>query len=98
MKNGPSVDEAQSIDPAIQQACESIGSLMELWGFKRIHGMLWTYIFLQPGPVTANQIREALGVSSGLVSMTLADLERWDVVHRRSPRGDRRDYFTAEAE
>lgn len=98
MKNDSHVDETHSIHPAVLQACEAIGSLMELWGFKRVHGMLWTYIFLQPAPVTANQIREALGISSGLVSMTLADLERWDVVHRRSPRGDRRDYFTAEAE
>jgi DNA-binding transcriptional regulator GbsR (MarR family) len=71
--------------------------MMELWGFKRIHGMVWTYIYLQPKPVSAADIREGLGISTGLASMTLADLQHWDVVHRRSPPGERRDFFEAEA-
>jgi len=38
------------------QACETVGQMMELWGFKRIHGMVWTYIYLQPKPVSAADI------------------------------------------
>lgn len=93
-----SVDEQTSpIHPVMYQACEAVGQMMELWGFKRIHGMVWTYIYLQPKPVSAADIREGLGISTGLASMTLADLQHWDVVHRRSPPGERRDFFEAEA-
>lgn len=97
MKKDTPTEETFAIQPAVYQACESIGKMMELWGFKRIHGMLWTYIYLQAQPVTANDIREALGISSGLASMTLQDLQHWDVVHRHSMPGDRRDRYTAEA-
>jgi DNA-binding transcriptional regulator GbsR (MarR family) len=91
------MDGPTPIHPVVYQACETVGQMMELWGFKRIHGMVWTYIYLQPRPVSAQDIREGLGISTGLASMTLADLQHWDVVHRRSPPGERRDFFEAEA-
>ena len=80
----------------LYRACEAVGQVMELWGFKRIHGMIWMYVFLQPEPVSAQDIRQALGISSGLVSMTLAELQHWDVIHRQTVPGDRKDYFRAE--
>jgi HTH-type transcriptional regulator, glycine betaine synthesis regulator len=85
-----------TLPPHLYRACEAIGQVMELWGFKRIHGMIWMYVFLQPEPVSAQDIRQALGISSGLVSMTLAELQHWDVVHRQTVPGDRKDYYTAE--
>jgi DNA-binding transcriptional regulator GbsR (MarR family) len=83
--------------PALYEACEAVGRMMELWGFKRIHGMVWTFLFLSARPLSAQDVREGLDISTGLVSMTLADLQRWSVVHRRSPPGERRDFFEAEA-
>lgn len=91
------MEGAPTIDASIYEACEAVGRMMELWGFKRIHGMVWTFIYLSARPVSAQDIREGLGISTGLASMTLADLQRWDVVHRRSPPGERRDYYEAEA-
>ena len=85
-----------SLPPHLYRACEAIGQVMELWGFKRIHGMIWMYVFLQEEPVSAQEIRHGLGISSGLVSMTLAELHHWDVVHRQTVPGDRKDYYTAE--
>ena len=91
------MDDTPQIHPAMYEACEAVGRVMELWGFKRVHGMVWTFIYLAAKPVTAQDLREGLGISTGLVSMTLSDLQRWGVVHRRSPHGERRDYYEAEA-
>ena len=85
-----------TLPPHLYRACEAIGQVMELWGFKRIHGMVWMYVFLQAEPVSSQDIRQALGISSGLVSMTLAELQHWNVVHRQTVPGDRKDYYTAE--
>jgi DNA-binding transcriptional regulator GbsR (MarR family) len=85
-----------TLPPHLYRACEAVGQVMELWGFKRIHGMIWMYVFLQPDAVSAQDIRQALGISSGLVSMTLAELQHWDVIHRQSVPGDRKDYYVAE--
>jgi len=84
------------INPALYRACEVVGQAMELWGFKRVHGMVWMYIYLQPEAQSAHDVKEGLGISTGLTSMTLADLLRWGVVLRNSQPGDRRDYYTSE--
>ncbi len=81
----------------LYRACEAVGQVVELWGFKRVHGMIWMYLYLQGGPVGAKDIQSALGISAGLVSMSLAELSHWSVVHRQSAPGERKDYYTAEA-
>jgi DNA-binding transcriptional regulator GbsR (MarR family) len=84
------------VDPAIYQACEAVGQIVELWGFKRVLGMVWTYLYVSPRPLSAHDLREGLGISSGLVSMVLQELVRWGVVHRISTPGERREFYQAE--
>lgn len=81
---------------ALMQACQAVGSLMELWGFKRIHGALWTYLYMADRPLDAQELREGLQISSGLVSMTLHELMRWGVVTRQIVPGTRRERYRAE--
>jgi DNA-binding transcriptional regulator GbsR (MarR family) len=76
---------------------DTIGRLMELWGFKRNMGRVWTVLYLAGQPLTAKQLRERLQLSSGAVSMTLSGLARWGVVRKLWVQGDRRDFFEAEA-
>lgn len=78
-------------------ACEAVGSVMELWGFKRVHGMVWMCVYLHGRGLGAGEIKDALGISSGLVSMTVHDLEHWGVIHRRQAVGTRRELYEAEA-
>lgn len=85
-----------AIDPAIYKACEAVGNAMEVWGFKRVLGMVWTFLYLSPKPLSAQDIRQGLGISSGLVSMVLSELARWGVVSRYPMPGERREYYVAE--
>jgi DNA-binding transcriptional regulator GbsR (MarR family) len=73
-----------------------IGRLIEFWGFKRNSGRVWTVLYLSPGPLTAQDLRRLLGLSSGAVSMMLAELSRWGVIRKVWVHGDRRDHFAAE--
>ncbi len=86
----------QVSDAAIYRSCEAIGAMVEVWGFKRVMGMIWAYLYLNDRPLSAQQIREGLGISAGLVSMVINDLERWGVVHKRVTPGERREYYEAE--
>lgn len=88
--------ESPSIDPAIYRACEAVGGIVEMWGFKRVLGMVWTFVYLSPRPLSAQDIRSGLGISSGLVSMVLQELVRWGVVHKQPTPGERKEYYTAE--
>lgn len=76
---------------------DTIGRLMVLWGFKRNMGRVWTLLYLSESGLTAQQLRERLGLSAGAVSMTLTELGRWGVVRKTWVPGDRRDHFEAEA-
>ncbi len=75
-----------------------IGRLIEFWGFKRNMGRVWAILYLSPAPLSARDIREALALSTGAVSMTLSELGRWGVVKKLWVPGQRRDYFTAEVQ
>jgi DNA-binding transcriptional regulator GbsR (MarR family) len=73
-----------------------VGRLMEFWGFKRNMGRVWAVLYLSPDPLSADDLRSALQLSSGAVSMTLSELARWGVVRRVWIQGQRRDFYAAE--
>jgi len=79
-------------------ASDAIGRVMELWGFKRNMGRIWTVLYLAEQPLTAHDLRERLQLSSGAVSMTLSELSRWGTVRKVWIQGARREHFTAEGD
>lgn len=75
---------------------DSIGRLIEFWGFKRNMGRLWASLYLSDRPLSAPEIQNRLQLSSGAVSMTLNELTRWGVVKKVWLQGERRDHYSAE--
>jgi len=75
---------------------DAIGRLIEFWGFRRNMGRIWTLLYLSVRPLTAKELRERLQLSSGAISMTLAEMGRWGVVQKEWIQGSRCDYFSAE--
>ncbi len=75
---------------------DSIGRLIEFWGFKRNMGRLWSILYLSDRPLSAPEIQERLQLSAGAVSMTLNELMRWGVVKKVWLQGERRDHYEAE--
>lgn len=62
------------------QVVDLIGDFICYWGFKKIHGQIWTLIFLRKEPTDANYIINQLNVSKGLVSLTIKDLLNYKVI------------------
>ena len=83
-------------EPAILRVADAIGGLMEFWGFKRNMGRLWALLYLEPRPLSAADLCERLALSSGAVSMTLAELSKWGAVKKAWVPGERRDYYEPE--
>ena len=80
------------------RAADAVGALVALWGFKRQMGRVWTVLFLSERPLTAAEACERLGISTGLLSMTLAELRAWGAVRTVEIPGDRRDRYAAETQ
>ncbi len=81
---------------AIRVTCEAIGQIIESWGFKKIMGTLWAFLYLCPEPASSKDICTNLKISPALASITLQDLQRWGVVSKISSIGKRMDYYIAE--
>ena len=84
------------VDPAVLKVADAVGALMESWGFKRNMGRMWAVLYLEDHPLTAGDLGERLGLSTGAVSMLLTELQQWSVVKKTWVPGERRDYYEAE--
>ena len=87
-----------ALSPAEASVSDVVGRLMEFWGFKRNMGRLWAVLYLSPEPQSAEELRHALKLSSGAVSMTLSELSRWGVVRKVWVQGERKDFYAAEVQ
>jgi DNA-binding transcriptional regulator GbsR (MarR family) len=75
---------------------DAVGALMELWGFRRQLGRVWAVLFLSERPLCAPDLCDRLQISTGLLSMSLAELRRWGVVRPVEVAGDRKEHYEAE--
>src|SRR5512134_904236 len=91
---------ASSRPSALQRAdlaaADAVGALMELWGFRRQLGRVWAVLFLADRPLAAPELCARLEISTGLLSMSLAELRHWGVVRPVEVPGDRKEHFEAE--
>ena len=90
--------QSHALARAELRAADAVGDLMELWGFRRQLGRVWTVLFLSERPLAAPELCERLQISTGLLSMSRAELRRWGVVHGVSVRGDRKEHYEAETD
>lgn len=88
----------RTLSPAEASVSDVVGRLIEFWGFKRNMGRVWAVLYLSPDPLSAEDLRKLLSLSSGAVSMTLNELSRWGVVRRVWVQGERKDFFAAEVQ
>jgi HTH-type transcriptional regulator, glycine betaine synthesis regulator len=84
--------------PSEAAVSDVVGRLIEFWGFKRNMGRIWAVLYLSPEPLSAEDLRLSLKLSSGAVSMTLNELLRWGVVRKVWVQGERKDFYTAEVQ
>jgi DNA-binding transcriptional regulator GbsR (MarR family) len=89
----PAAFPLSRVDLAVADA---VGALMELWGFRRQLGRVWAVLFLSERALCAPDLCERLQISTGLLSMSLAELRRWGVVRSVEVAGDRKEHYQAE--
>lgn len=74
------------------------GQMANHWGINRTMSQIHALLMVSHQPLTAEQVMEELQISRGNVSMNLRDLINWGIVRRTGMPGDRRDFFTTEAD
>jgi HTH-type transcriptional regulator, glycine betaine synthesis regulator len=82
----------------VRQFVEHWGMMARAWGINATMGELFALLYITGSDWTADALREWLQVSRGNVSMNLRELMAWGVVHKVHRRGERREFYRAEAD
>ena len=74
------MSEHELVPPELEDLASEVGDFICYWGFKKIHGRLWTHVYLSDHPLDAGQLMQRLRVSKALISLSLNDLLRYEVL------------------
>jgi DNA-binding transcriptional regulator GbsR (MarR family) len=82
---------------------DAIGAFIEWWGFKAIHGKIWSLLASSRYPLPQTEIATRLGVSRSLVSGAMSELTEFRLVkavgqHRNAPYVARFDVWSTIAD
>ena len=84
-----------NLAPTIQAFVLHFGEMGSRWGINRTVGQIYALLYVSPKPLCADEIVEGLGISRSNVSMSLRELQAWNLVILKHLPNDRRDFFTA---
>lgn len=81
--------EAQSFFNEINQFAEEVSELLYNWGFKRVHGRIWTHLYLSERALDASDLVKRLDISKALISISLRELLDFEIITEigKSPKG-----------
>lgn len=80
--------------PSIEAFVVHFGEMGSRWGINRTVGQIYALLFVTDRPLNADEIGTTLGISRSNVSMSLKELEAWQLVTLSRKPGDRREYYT----
>jgi len=83
------------LTPTMHRCVLHWGEMASRWGVSRSVAQMHALLFLAPSPLTADEIAETLNVARSNVSVSIKELQAWDLVSVTHQLGDRRDYFQA---
>lgn len=58
----------------------SVGQFIRYWGFRRIHGAIWTQLYLSNTPLSCTDLAARLALSKSLVSPALEELCKFKLI------------------
>ncbi len=79
----------------LQKLSLSIGHFIRYWGFRRIHGAIWTQLYLSNDSLSCTDLTKRLGVSKALISPALDELCNYKLIHEAPAPNDKTKVYRA---
>jgi DNA-binding transcriptional regulator GbsR (MarR family) len=84
---------AMELTPVTKRFVLHWGEMGTTWGVNRTVAQIHALLFILGRPLNADEITETLGVARSNVSMSLRELQNWNLIRTVPLLGDRRDHF-----
>ena len=78
---------------SLHSLSEQIGDFIQYWGFKKVHGIIWTHLYLSSTPLSAQELIKKLGVSKALISLSIKDLLHYRLILQTDESIDKKNKF-----
>ncbi len=91
-KKNPQIPDLKVQSQHIKKLAQAVGDFIRYWGFRKIHGQLWTQIYLSQEPLSGSELVKNLSVSKALVSPALKELLDYDLISAISTDGRTKKY------
>ncbi|TCL72264.1 GbsR/MarR family transcriptional regulator [Rhizobium sp. BK251] len=83
-----------NLPPLVQAFVLHFGEMGSRWGINRTVGQIYALLYISESSLCAEEIADSLGISRSNVSMSLRELQAWNLVILKHKPDDRRDFFT----
>lgn len=84
MNNMKDKAKSKSGNKNLRKLSISIGDFIRYWGFRRVHGAIWTQLYLSKTPLSCTDLTDGLGLSKALISPALDELCKYKLI-REAP-------------
>ena len=96
MNNMKSKLKSQKASNQLKKLSLSIGDFIRYWGFRRIHGAIWTQLYLSKSPLSCTDLTVNLGLSKALISPALDELCKYKLIFEAPAPNDKVRVYSAE--
>ncbi|MBC7467025.1 MAG: hypothetical protein H7256_13635 [Bdellovibrio sp.] len=73
----------------------SVGQFIRYWGFRRIHGAIWTQVYLSNTPLSCTDLATRLALSKSLVSPALEELCKFKLIQEAPAPNEKTKVYVA---
>lgn len=80
----------------LQHLSTQVGNFIRYWGFRNIHGQIWTVVYLSKEPLSGVEIGSILKVSKALISPALKELETEGLIFQVESENSKTKRYRAE--
>ncbi|MCS7464767.1 GbsR/MarR family transcriptional regulator [Paenibacillus doosanensis] len=95
---GLTPEQELAIQKARKRIIESIGKNMDLYGITLSHGLLYGLMFFQNGPMTLDDMGQAMEMSKTSMSTGIRTLLDMKMVNQVWEKGSRKDFYEVESD
>jgi DNA-binding transcriptional regulator GbsR (MarR family) len=92
------MEHNQAYQDALDQFVLLWGEMASAWGINKTMSQIHALLYAESQPLDTDTIMKTLDISRGNANMNLRRLLDWELIHKKSFPGDRKDYYTAETD
>lgn len=88
----------EAYEQALDQFVKLWGDMASAWGINKTMSQIHALLYAESHPLDTDAIMDTLNISRGNANMNLRRLLDWELIHKVSYPGNRKDYYAAETD